>query len=502
MTLRPPTEAEVRALGDQLYLDLTDAEVEDFTELIEWTLPVYETVTDHGQPNHEYAPRRPLDAGHRRRTDDPFNAWITACDLKTTDDGPLDGLDVGLKDNIAVAGVEMTCGSRVMEGYTPNVDATIVTRLLAGGARIVGKTNMDDMALAGNGSSSAFGPTLNPVDEEYLAGGSSGGSAIAVATGEADVTIGGDQGGSVRVPAAWSGVLGLKPTHGLVPYTGIVGLENSIDHIGIFAERAETIAQSLSVLAGKDPNDPRQPETVPPVEYDGELTGSLADVSIAVVEESFADDNSDEQVNERVHEALDVAADRGATVESVSVPIHEVAHDVYTVALLEGMLAAVRGEGLGHNWTGWYNLSWLEAFGKFRRAQGGDLPPTVKLALLCGAYTGDQYHSKFYAEAMNLRAEISEIYEELLERHDLVAMPTAPQLPHENRPELDRVPFVQRAWTSLTNVSTFNVTGQPAISVPVQRSGELPVGLQLAGPRFEDLAVLDAAAGVQRALRG
>jgi amidase len=500
MSLRPPTEGEVRALGDQLHLDLTDEEVRDFRELIEWTLPVYEAVEDHGQPAHDYAPQRDLDAGRRRRSEDPYNAWITDCDLKTTDDGPLDGLDVGLKDNIALAGVEMTCGSTVMEGYTPNVDATIVTRLLAGGARIVGKTNMDDMALAGNGSSSSFGPTLNPVDDDYLAGGSSGGSAIAVATGEADLTIGGDQGGSVRVPAAWSGVLGLKPTHGLVPYTGIVGLENSIDHIGIFARRAETVARSLDVLAGKDRQDPRQPETVAPVGFDGELAGSVEDVSIAVVEESFEDDNSDEAVNERVRAALDVLADRGATVERVSIPVHNVAHDVYTVALLEGMLAAVRGEGLGHNWKGWYNLSWLEAFGKFRRAQGGDFPPTVKLALLCGAYTGDQYHSKFYAQAMNIRAEITEIYEALLDRHDLVAMPTAPQLPHEHRPELSRVPFVKRAWTSLTNVSTFNVTGQPALSVPVQRSDELPVGVQLAGPRFEDLAVLDAAAAVQRTL--
>lgn len=498
MSLRPPTEREIRDLGERLYFDLTDDEVEDLRELIEWTLPVDESVRDYGQPAPAPSPDRELDAGRRVRSGDPLNAWITRCEVETGATGPLDGWDVGLKDNVALAGVEMTCGSSVMEGYTPNVDATIVTRLLDAGARIVGKNNMDDMALTGNGSSSAFGPTLNPVDDDYLAGGSSGGSAIAVATGDADVTIGGDQGGSVRVPAAWSSVVGHKPTHGLVPYTGIVGLENSIDHIGIFARTPDRVARTLSVLAGKDPRDPRQPETVPGVDYDGELSGSVDGTSIAVVEESFSDDNSEDRVNERVRAALDALADRGATVEEVSVPIHDVAHDVYTVALLEGMLAAVDGEELGHNWKGWYNLSWLETFGKFRRARGGDFPPTVKLALLCGAYTSDRYHSKYYAEAMNLRGEISEIYGELLDRHDLVATPTAPQLPHEHEPGLDRVSFVKRAWTSLTNVSTFNVTGQPAVSVPVPRPDELPVGLQLAGPAFDDISVLDCAAAVQR----
>jgi amidase len=209
-------------LGDQLDLDLTDTEVTAFRERIAAGLSAYETVREYAGTNPD-SPDRGIDTGSRVRDGDPYNAWITRCEIDGGE-GPLDGWDVAIKDNVAVAGVEMTCGSQVMEGYTPSSDATIVTRLLEAGARIVGKTNMDDMAFTGNGHSSAFGPTLNPHDPDRLSGGSSGGSAIAVVEGEADVGIGADQGGSIRVPAAWCGVVGHKPTHGLVPYSGIAGI--------------------------------------------------------------------------------------------------------------------------------------------------------------------------------------------------------------------------------------------------------------------------------------
>lgn len=493
MSLRPPTKADIRELGEQLGISLTDTEVSDYQELVAGTLGSFETVRELGHPAPPNATARDRTPGYRARAaNDQYNAWITRCRVAGANSGPLAGWEIAIKDNIAVAGVEMTCGSLVMEGYTPNVDATLVDRLLDAGGTIVGKTNMDDMAFTGNGHSSAFGPTLNPHDPEYLPGGSSGGSAVAVATGDVDVAIGGDQGGSIRAPASWTGVVGHKPTHGLVPYTGCVGIENTIDHAGPMATDVETIAATLGVIAGKDPNDPRQPADVPVADYSGQLDGRVDDLTVAVVDEGFDRPGFERQVNEGVRGALDSLADLGATVESVSVPMHADGQDIYTVALTEGFLAAVRGEGLGHNWKGWFNTGWVDAFGKARRAQGADFPPSVKLTLLTGAYTSERYHSKFYAEAMNLRRELTNEYDAVLEEYDMVAMPTTPMRANKWIPGQDRFEFIADAWGNLANTCVFNMTGHPSLSVPAGEVDGLPVGLMLTGRQFEDATVLNA----------
>jgi len=380
-----------------------------------------------------------------------------------------------------------------MEGYVPDFDATIVSRLLNAGGRIVGKTNMDDMAATGNGHSSAFGPTLNPHDDEYLAGGSSGGSAIAVATGDADVTIGGDQGGSIRVPAAWTGVVGLKPTYGLVPYTGIVGLDNMVDHAGPLAKDVRTVARTLTVLAGKDPKDPRQPDSVPVDDYEASLDGVVDGLSIGVVQEGFNWPQSESEVNSSVRGGLDDLEDLGASVEEVSIPMHRDAEDIYAVVLSEAYVPLYQSEGLGWSSKGWHDTSWADAFGKFRRAQGGDLPPSVKVTLLLGAYVSDQYHSKYYAEGMNLVTELTDIYDDILATYDLLAMPTSPHNPYKYVPDQTRAEFLDDAWTMNANTCPFNLTGHPAISVPVEPEGELPVGLMLVGSEFDDSTVLNAA---------
>lgn len=499
MPLRPPTEAEIQELGDDLHLNLTGEEVSDYQELVAGVLESYEVVRSRGQPETNHSTSRQRDPGHRVRSDDPYNAWITRCEVLGSEDGQLANWDVAIKDNISVAGVEMTCGSQVMEGYVPNIDATLVSRLLDEGARVVGKTNMDDLAFTGNGHSSAFGPTLNPHDDDHLTGGSSGGSAIAVQTGEVDVAIGGDQGGSIRVPASWTGIVGHKPTHGLVPYSGCVGIENTIDHAGPLAPDVTTAAQTLSVIAGKDPDDPRQPDSVPTEEYDAALDGDITDLSIAVIEEGFNRPQSKKGVNENVRAAIDVLASEGASVEDISLPMHADAQDIYTVALAEGFVAAVSGEGLGHNWKGWYNTSWVDAFGKARRAQGGDLPPSVKLTLLAGAYTSDQYHSKYYAEAMNLRSELTEKYDEVLSEYDLLAMPTTPMTANEYVPAQNRFDFIADAWGNLANTCAFNMTGYPSLSVPIQHLDGLPVGLMLTGRPFEDATVLNVGYALEEA---
>jgi amidase len=499
MTPRPPTEADVRSLGERLHLDLSDEEVSDFRDLLEEGLEAYEVVRER-RGTYRPTPTRRRDSGRRVREDDPYNAWITSCYVEGDDDGPLDGWRVAVKDNVAVAGVEMTCGSTVVEGYVPNHDATVVERVLAAGADVVGKTNMDDMAFTGNGHSSAFGPTLNPHDPDRLAGGSSGGSAIAIVEDEAELALGADQGGSIRVPAAWCGIVGHKPTHGLVPYTGIVGIENTIDHVGPMAADVETAAEALTVLAGADPDDPRQPESVPERDYVGHLDVDAADLSVGVVDEGFTRPAADTRVSDRVRAGLDELADAGATVEAVSIPAHDDAEAIYDVALAEGTYAAMVGEGVGHNWMGWYDEGWVEAFGKFRRAQGGDFPPTVKFTLLLGAYSSEAYHSSYYAAAMNLRRELVGAYDEALDEFDVLAMPTAPQLPNEYVPDQDRFEFIDDAWGSLQNCCPFNATGHPALSVPVEPVDGLPVGLMLVGQHFADDTVLAAGRAVEREL--
>jgi amidase len=498
MNLRAPTEREVRELGEHLDLDLTDTEVTAFRDRIAEGLSAYQTVRERAG-GQEPSPDRQLDTGQRVTREDPYNAWVTRCDIQTAETGPLAGWDIAVKDNVGVAGVEMTCGSQVMEGYVPASDATVVTRLLAAGGRVVGKTNMDDMAFTGNGHSSAFGPTLNPHDPEYVSGGSSGGSAIAVVEGEADLGIGADQGGSIRVPAAWCGVVGHKPTHGLVPYTGIAGIENTIDHVGPIAADVDTAGKGLAVMAGQDPRDPRQPDEVPAPQCT-DLEADAERLTVGVLEEGFTRPEAEDAVNERVRAGLDTLEAAGATVESVSLPLHDDAADIYTVALAEGTVAAFRGEGVGHNWQGWYNTDWVESFGKFRRAQGGDFPPSYKYNLLLGAYTGDRYHSKYYAEAMNLRQELTDAYDELLSEYDVLAMPTTPQLPNKYVPDQDIHAFLDDAWGCLANTCPFNATGHPALSVPVVPAGGLPVGLMFVGDQFDDRGVLAAGTALERAL--
>jgi phosphoribosylaminoimidazole carboxylase PurE protein len=251
-------------------------------------------------------------------------------------------------------------------------------------------------------------------------------------------------------------------------------------------------AQILSVIAGKDPDDPRQPETVPIDEYADALEGEADGLSVGVLEEGFDRPEHEEAMNTNVRTALDELADAGATIEEVSLPMHAHAMDIYTVALAEGFVAAVAGEGVGHNWRGWYNTSWVDSFGKARRAQGGDFPPSVKLTLLTGAYTSDQYHSKYYAEAMNLRAELTEKYDELFAEYDVVAMPTTPMTANEYVPDQDRFEFIADAWGNLANTAAFNMTGHPSLSVPVEPHDGLPVGLMMTGSQFNDATVLDA----------
>ncbi|WP_331233714.1 amidase family protein [Natronorarus salvus] len=501
MPIRPPTETDLREFGERLHLDLREEELAELAELAADQLVDYETVASYTPTvRADGEAVRPRSAGLRvPSVENPKNAWVSRCTVEGDEEGPLAGWEVAVKDNVSVAGVEMTCGSRVLEGYVPDADATIVTRLLDAGATVVGKTNMDDMAMTTTGHS-AFGPVLHPESEDHLAGGSSGGSAVVVATGEVDAAIGTDQGGSVRLPSAYCGIVGHKPTHGLIPYTGCVGLEHTIDHPGPMGPDVETVARLLTVFSGDGPEgaaaDDRQPRSIPDERYH-DLEGEVSELRIGVLREGFDRPDADPAVLDRVRAAIDLLASACGAMEEVSVPMHADARAIHSVCASEGLVAAMAGEGLGHGRRKWYDTTWVDAFGKFRRTAGGEFPAALKRSLLVGAYAAEKYHARYYARGMNLVLDLTEGYDALFEEVDLLAMPTTTRTAPEHDPErseFDRL----RDGREAANTAAFNRTGHPAISVPAGAVDGLPVGLMLVGPEFEDARVLEAGYALQR----
>ncbi|WP_049996653.1 amidase [Halococcus sediminicola] len=489
--VRPPTPEEIREKAAQHYIDLSDDEVEDFETAIVDTLEGYERMDELTvpTPEREYTTRDPgYEPGPE---EDPLNAFVRKCAVAGSDSGPLSGYEVGLKDSIALAGIEMTVGSKLFEGYVPTTDATLVTRLLDAGASITGKLNMEDMAFSGSGELSATGPVLNPTDRDHIAGGSSSGSIAAVVNGDVDVAIGTDQGGSIRIPAAWSGGVGHKPTHTLVPYTGIIGLGHSFDHVGPMATNVEDCARVLDVIAGKDPDDPRQGH-VPTEEYADALSEDPSDLTIGILEEGFGHEASEAGVDETVREALSDLEAAGAETTEISIPMHLDGLAIWNGIVMEETTALVRDEGVGKYDKGHYDTQLADAFGKARRAQADDYLTTVKLTLILGQYLSDEYRSHYYTKAKNLARELGRRYDEALSTVDVLAMPTTPQTAHEQQDTLTRLEVIDRALNMLSNTAPSDATGHPAISVPAGESNGLPVGLMFVGSQFDDRTVLRA----------
>lgn len=489
-TVRSPSDDEIREKGATHYLDLSDDEVADFAAMIEERIGAYERLDElsASSPQIDYTDRK---SGYTPdSSEDPLNAFVTRCEVKGASDGPLDGYEIGLKDNINLAGVETTLGSKVMRGYVPNSDATIVTRLLDAGATITGKLNMEDMAHSGSGDISAHGPVANPYDDDYLSGGSSSGSAAAVGNGDVDVAIGGDQAGSIRIPASWSGIVGHKPTHGLVPYTGIAGLGRTFDHTGPMANSVKDCARVLNAIAGKDPDDPRQ-GAVKTDDYVDAVADTPNEVTIGVLEEGFGRAESEKGVDDAVRSLLDHLEDTGLRVETVSVPMHLDGTAIWSGIATEATAATVAGEGAGYFVDGHYDTQFMDAFARARRAQADDFPPTLKLSLILGEYMADHYGKHYYAKAQNLSQDLATAYDKALMDVDVLALPTTPQTAHERDDgDVSRTELVDRGMNMLANTCPFDITGHPALSMPAGLADGLPVGLMLVGGQFEDATVL------------
>ncbi|MBI4609643.1 MAG: amidase [Candidatus Rokubacteria bacterium] len=408
---------------------------------------------------------------------------------------------MAIKDNVCVAGIPMMNGSNVLEGFVPDQDATIVTRILDAGGEIAGKAVCEHLCFSGGSHTSDTGPVLNPHDPKRSAGGSSSGSAALVVAGECDMAMGGDQGGSIRIPSSYSGAFGLKPTNGLVPYTGIFPIELTLDHTGPIARSAADCALLLEVIAGPDGLDPRQSAGVRVETYTRALTGDARGLRIGIVREGFGWPGASEpDVDKMVRDAAQRLTRAGATVEEISVPLHRDGIHIWNAIAVEGATnLMVRDNCMGTKWKGHYVTPLMEFYARARRARANDLSETVKLVVLLGQYMQDNYHGRYYAKAQNLGRTLRAAYDEALRQVDLLVMPTTPMkatlLPP---PNASREEYVARALEMIPNTCPFDVTGHPAMNVPAGMSGGLPVGMMLLGRHWEDGTVLRAAHAFER----
>lgn len=435
--------------------------------------------------------------------DDPLNAIVRWCRVEAeSSTGELDGVRVAVKDSMAIAGLPLTFGSAVMDGFVPKMDAVVVDRLLRAGARLVAITNMDDFAFSGGGDSSAYGPTRNPFDRARTSAGSSSGSAAGLYYDGIDTGLGTDQGGSIRAPAAWCGILGLKPTHSLVPYTGIAGIDATFDHVGPMTRTVPEMARMLQVMAGADASDPRQTGGVPTEAYVRTVDAAgddLAGLRVAVLREGFGEAVGAEQgVVASVREVSDQLRDLGAEISEVSVPEHETAGGVAFAGFLEGMTALVTGGGNGYHWRGRYWPELAEALAEVVRERAGRLSPQVKVTLLLGMHLRREYAGGVYARAQNVRPLLGQAYDRALQGVDVLLLPTTPGLPHRHDIDLPLGERVMRGWRLLANTSPTDMTGHPALSMPAGESDGLPVGAMIVGRHFDDARLLSIARTYER----
>src|SRR5438105_4952768 len=344
-----PTVADLREAAERLGMRPSEAYLDAVAEIITPLANAYATLdaTPDELPPVKYPQRefyRPPPA------ENPYGAWYVKTSIKGKPGGKLAGRRVALKDNVCLAGVPMMIGAQLMEGYVPEVDATIVERILDAGGEIAGKAVCEYYCVSGGSHTSSTGPVHNPRKHGYSAGGSSSGSAALVAAGEVDMAIGGDQAGSIRIPASHCGIVGLKPTYGLVPYTGIAPLEMTLDTCGPMTASVAENALLLEVIAGPDGMDSRQRGQIA-LAYTRALDGGIAGMRIAVVKEGLGHINSEPDVDARVRDGAQRLAKLGAKVEEISIPMHALGFPIW--AAIRGDAACVillemNGAGIAH----------------------------------------------------------------------------------------------------------------------------------------------------------
>ncbi|WP_425452248.1 Asp-tRNA(Asn)/Glu-tRNA(Gln) amidotransferase subunit GatA [Paenibacillus sambharensis] len=401
--------------------------------------------------------------------------------------GLLFGLPAGIKDNIVTDKLTTTCASQFLSNYDPIYDATVMKKLKAAQSVTIGKLNMDEFAMGGSTENSSYAVTTNPWNKERVPGGSSGGSAAAVAAGQVYFSLGSDTGGSIRQPAAYCGVVGLKPTYGLVSRFGLVAFASSLDQIGPVTKNVEDSVYVLQAIAGHDPQDSTSANVAIP-DYTAALTGDVKGLRIGVPKE-YLGEGIDPKVKEAVMDALRVYESMGAVWEEVSMPHTEYAVACYyllasseassNLARFDGVRYGIRAEN-PDNLIDMYRKSRSEGFG-----------PEVKRRIMLGTYAlSSGYYDAYYLKAQKVRTLIKQDFDQVFEKFDVIIGPTAPTTAFKLGTQVE-----DPLTMYLNDICTIpvNLAGVPAISVPCGLADGLPVGLQIIGKAFDETTVLRAA---------
>jgi len=497
--IRRVTDTDVREIGEKWGIDVAPGEADAMADQVNSRLAddltaVYDVPVPSGA----------LDPGERPWSEgtDRYNAIRVDCRVPpTTDAGDLlDGVTVGLKDLIAVAGVPMRCGSAVMEGFVPSTDASVTTRLRRAGATVAAKTTMDEFAGGGRGRT-ARGLVRNPLDEDRIAGGSSGGSGAAVAAGLVDVALGTDTGGSTRKPAAFCGVVGLKPTYGLVPLSGVIENTSALDHVGPIARSVTDAARVLEAIAGPDAADPASAAAASEESYRmGGYVEAVAsppqinDLRVGVATQGLTDD-IEETVAARHRAAVDEIEDAGATLVEVEIPyLDETKHLKNAISYTE-LAAYWRDGGAPIRRGGSVDPGDRAGFQRRARAASGELNAFYRSRMLAGAHLADAHGARHYVRARAAQATVREALAGELSDIDVLATPTVPAL----APTVEEVTDPDFDYDGLEHTFGYgrytkvaNVTGVPALTVPNRTEDGPAVGLQLLAPRFDEAALLAA----------
>ncbi|MDU9377029.1 Glutamyl-tRNA(Gln) amidotransferase subunit A [Methanocorpusculaceae archaeon Sp1] len=422
---------------------------------------------------------------------DTYNAFLSTVEIPSSTKGVLSGIRVAVKDNISTKDIPTTCASKILTGYIPPYDAHAVELLKAAGATIAGKTNMDEFGMGTTTENSAFGPALNPRDTSHVTGGSSGGSAAAVAGGLVSMALGSDTGGSIRCPASYCGIVGLKPSYGRVSRYGLIAYANSFEQIGPMATNVTDTAKLFSVIAGHDCRD--STSVAKPYDFAG-LHAEIKGKVIGVPKEYFGE-GVDKDVAASVEKSIQKLEELGAVTREVSLPSMQYALAAYYVTCTcEASSNLDRFDGVRYGPEPEMNLPWHDAYTKVRAAGFG---PEVRRRILLGTFAlSAGYYGKYYVKAQHAKQLIRRDFLRVLTDCDILAGPTMPNV----APKLGEMTAnpLQMYQTDILTVP-INIAGIPAISVPCGTAHGMPVGLQLMGRMFGEEALLNAALAFEEA---
>jgi len=413
------------------------------------------------------------------------------------------GVPVAIKDSISTLGIQTTCASKILEGYVPPYDAAVIEALKREGAILIGKTNMDEFCMGTSTETSYYGPTRNPYDLSRVPGGSSGGSAAAISAGETLLALGSDTGGSIRCPASFCGVVGLKPTYGLVSRYGLIAYANSLEQIGPMASNVTDTALLLDVISAKDERDTTQAKLKLknnasanycfPGWMNAERTGSeeinVKGMRIGVPKEFI--EGVSPAVEKSVWNAVHKLEDFGASVEEISMRglnLKYALASYYIIAMSEASSNLARFDGLRYGLRTGRDEDWHTTFSRIRGKGFGE---EVKRRIILGTYAlSAGYYGKYYLKALKVRTRIKAEFEDALKKHDILAMPTMPFVAFELG---ERIKDPLSLYLADVNTVPVNLAGVPSLSIPCGFSNGLPIGLQLVGKHFEEDTILRAA---------